>query len=100
MAAVKVRRSIASERRWGNQWIRGHPPPEQGAGSPYRKVLPQAGAAPGAPARHCFPIVRIRTETRADRNSVREVPRAAFGREAEARLVDRLRQSPAFLPEL
>lgn len=36
----------------------------------------------------------------ADHDAIREVNRPAFGRPNEARLVDAIRESPAFIPEL
>jgi putative acetyltransferase len=42
----------------------------------------------------------VRAETPADRERVFLVNAEAFGREDEARLVEALRGSPAFLPEL
>jgi len=42
----------------------------------------------------------IRTENGADRDGIREVISAAFGRETEARLVAALRASPEYVPEL
>lgn len=42
----------------------------------------------------------VRSEGPEDCEAIRQVNRLAFGREVEARLVDALRQSPAFLPEL
>jgi putative acetyltransferase len=44
--------------------------------------------------------VIVRPERAEDRGAVREVNRDAFGRAAEADLVDALRRSPAFIPEL
>jgi putative acetyltransferase len=44
--------------------------------------------------------VTIRTETPEDADAIHGVTREAFGREAEARLVDALRVGPAFVPEL
>jgi putative acetyltransferase len=44
--------------------------------------------------------IDIRPETRADYAPVRAVYAAAFGREDEARLVERLRRRPGFVPEL
>lgn len=45
-------------------------------------------------------VVEIRPEGPDDRQAVFDVNHAAFGRENEARLVDALRQSPAFVPQL
>lgn len=45
-------------------------------------------------------MVRIRPEQPQDQESVQLVNREAFGREGEARLVDALRVSPAFVPSL
>ncbi len=42
----------------------------------------------------------VRAETAADKSAVYDVNVAAFGREKEARLVDALRASGAFVPEL
>ncbi len=42
----------------------------------------------------------IRPETPADRDAIHEVVALAFGREDEAELVEALRQSAAFIPEL
>lgn len=42
----------------------------------------------------------IRPEAAADRQAIHHVNREAFGREDEARLVDALRDSPAFVPDL
>ena len=42
----------------------------------------------------------VRPERPADLEAVREVNQSAFGQTAEADLVDALRQSPAFIPEL
>ena len=42
----------------------------------------------------------IRPETRADHAAIEEVNREAFGREVEARLVENLRRSSSFIPEL
>lgn len=44
--------------------------------------------------------VIIRPESEADRDAIRAVHRAAFGSEEEVELFDRLRDSPAFIPEL
>ena len=44
--------------------------------------------------------VTIRPERPADRQAVHRVNREAFGGETEARLVEALRASPAFIPEL
>jgi putative acetyltransferase len=44
--------------------------------------------------------VIIRPESESDRQAIRVVHRAAFGQEDEALLVDNLRESEAFLPEL
>jgi putative acetyltransferase len=44
--------------------------------------------------------VRIRFETPADYEAVHRVVADAFGRENEARLVDRLRETPGYVPEL
>lgn len=44
--------------------------------------------------------VRIRQENKDDHEAVFEVNRLAFGRECEAELVDLLRYSSAFIPEL
>ena len=45
-------------------------------------------------------MITIRPETSADRTAVDEVVALAFGRPDEARLVQRLRQSEAFIPRL
>jgi putative acetyltransferase len=45
-------------------------------------------------------MTTIRPETPADHSSIRRVNAEAFGRGAEAALVDALRSSPAFIPEL
>ncbi|MCX2742070.1 GNAT family N-acetyltransferase [Pontibacter anaerobius] len=44
--------------------------------------------------------IEIRQEQPADRSEVYELNRAAFGQDNEARLVDLLRESKAFIPEL
>ncbi len=44
--------------------------------------------------------VRIRPEAEADRDAIATVTRAAFGREQEARMVDAIRASDGFVPEL
>jgi putative acetyltransferase len=44
--------------------------------------------------------VTIRAETPRDRDAIRTVHRAAFGQEVEGRLVDRLRETGAWVPEL
>ncbi|MBM3267505.1 MAG: N-acetyltransferase [Candidatus Sericytochromatia bacterium] len=44
--------------------------------------------------------VTVRAETPGDRVAIREVLQAAFGQPGEADLVDRIRQSGAFLPDL
>jgi putative acetyltransferase len=44
--------------------------------------------------------VHIRPETPADRAAIREVNERAFGKPNEANLVDALRASPAFIPDL
>src|SRR6266851_10467374 len=44
--------------------------------------------------------VNIRCEMPADHEGIREVIREAFDRPNEARLVDALRASPSFIPEL
>ena len=44
--------------------------------------------------------VTIRTESEADHPAVRDVHQRAFGQEDEALLVERLRNSSAFVPEL
>lgn len=43
---------------------------------------------------------KIRLETQWDHDSVRRLNNAAFGRSVEARLVDLLRESKAFVPQL
>jgi len=45
-------------------------------------------------------VMQIRPERPEDREAVFDVNRLAFGQENEARLVDALRQSSAFIPEL
>lgn len=45
-------------------------------------------------------VLTIRPEAPADRESIYRVNREAFGGEVESRLVDALRLSPAFIPEL
>ncbi|HUY99361.1 MAG TPA: N-acetyltransferase [Thermomicrobiaceae bacterium] len=45
-------------------------------------------------------MTTIRAETAADRAAIHEVNALAFGREAEAGLVDAIRDSPEFIPEL
>ncbi len=45
-------------------------------------------------------MTTIRPEAPGDRESIRRVNRGAFGGEVESRLVDALRESPAFIPEL
>lgn len=45
-------------------------------------------------------MITIRPETMADHAAVHDVNVLAFGREIEARLVEALRQSPDFIPEL
>jgi putative acetyltransferase len=47
-----------------------------------------------------MPDVTIRPERPADHAAIRGVNDAAFGRTAEGMLVDALRRSPAFIPEL
>jgi putative acetyltransferase len=42
----------------------------------------------------------VRAETAADRDGIAAVTRAAFGREKEARMVDAIRASDGFVPEL
>ncbi len=42
----------------------------------------------------------IRPETSGDIPQIREILKSAFGQDAESRLVDLLRQSPHFIPEL
>lgn len=42
----------------------------------------------------------VRQEKPADLTQIREVHQSAFGRDAESRLVDLLRQSPQYIPEL
>jgi putative acetyltransferase len=49
---------------------------------------------------HDRPTVSVRTESAADHRATFEVVQRAFGRHAEARLVDALRRSPAFSAEL
>ena len=44
--------------------------------------------------------VTIRAETPADGAMIREVNTLAFGRDSEARIVEVLRESPGFIPEL
>ncbi len=44
--------------------------------------------------------VDIREETREDQSSIHRLLAEAFGRENEAGLVDKLRNSPAYIPEL
>ena len=44
--------------------------------------------------------VYIRPETVADREAIREVNEQAFGRPTEAGIVEKVRQSPGFVPEL
>ena len=44
--------------------------------------------------------ITIRPETQVDHAAIDEVNRVAFGRENEARLVENLRKSPNFIPEL
>jgi putative acetyltransferase len=45
-------------------------------------------------------VLTIRPEAPGDRESIYRVNQEAFGQENESRLVDALRQSPAFVPEL
>lgn len=45
-------------------------------------------------------MTTIRAETPADHAAIAEVNRLAFGREAEARLVEAIRASPGFIPAL
>jgi putative acetyltransferase len=45
-------------------------------------------------------VVEIRPEGPEDRKAVFDVNQAAFGQDDEARLVDALRRSPAYIPEL
>ena len=45
-------------------------------------------------------MTTIRPENPGDRDPIYHVHREAFGGEAESRLVDALRESPAFIPEL
>ena len=47
-----------------------------------------------------MPDPSIRAETLSDRDAIRDVTAAAFGREQEARLVDAIRESENFVPEL
>lgn len=42
----------------------------------------------------------IRPETAADRKAIFELNALAFGRDAESRLIDRLRETPYYVPEL
>ena len=44
--------------------------------------------------------IRIRTEAESDREAIREVNEQAFGRLREAEIVEKVRQSPGFVPEL
>jgi putative acetyltransferase len=44
--------------------------------------------------------VQVRPETPADRTAIREINEQAFGRPNEARLVDAIRSSPDFIPQL
>jgi putative acetyltransferase len=46
------------------------------------------------------PDLSIRAETPSDRDAIRDLTAAAFGREHEARLVDAVRESENFVPEL
>lgn len=45
-------------------------------------------------------MITIRPERQEDHAAIGEVNRKAFGRETEARLVENLRRSPSFIPEL
>jgi putative acetyltransferase len=45
-------------------------------------------------------VITIRPESLADHEAVYTINREAFGAEGEARLVEALRRSPAFIPEL
>ena len=47
-----------------------------------------------------MPDPSIRAETPSDRDAIRDVTAAAFGREQEARIVDAIRVSENFVPEL
>jgi putative acetyltransferase len=47
-----------------------------------------------------FPELQVRCETPADHDAIREVNRQAFGRPNEARLVDAIRQTAAFIHDL
>ena len=47
-----------------------------------------------------MPDLSIRAETAADRNTISELTAAAFGRDLEARMVDEIRASENFVPEL
>lgn len=49
---------------------------------------------------HSLPDVTIRAERPADHDAIAEVVTAAFGSPAEARLVEAIRSSPNFVPEL
>jgi putative acetyltransferase len=44
--------------------------------------------------------VRVRTETRGDWNAIAAVTEAAFGKAREARMIDAIRASDGFVPEL
>ncbi len=59
-------------------------------------MIPTTGGPPPAPAR----AVAIRAELPEDRKGISRVVIAAFGSPVEARLVDAIRTSPSFVPEL
>jgi putative acetyltransferase len=44
--------------------------------------------------------IQVRPESERDREAIREVNEQAFGRPAEAEIVEKVRQSPGFVPEL
>lgn len=47
-----------------------------------------------------MPDLSIRAETPSDRDAIRDLTAAAFGRELEARILDAIRESENFVPEL
>ena len=49
---------------------------------------------------HAEPVVEIRPETPSDHRAIADVVTRAFGSAVEARLVDAIRASPEYLPEL
>ncbi len=60
--------------------------------------LTVGGRGKGLPVRVRVPVIRAERSDEVD--AIRRITSAAFGREAEARLVEALRASDAFVPEL